>query len=134
MDVTPNQPVPGQSVSVALDFTPKENILGGTFEVDVEMFKINVKHADCDLCKDAGLTCPLAKGTKYTATLHYDLPAQVPHGLKVHAAVKFTDNNGEQLSCVDTKVTTASKTTVVSMLRSAATASDSDSESDTMEL
>jgi hypothetical protein len=119
---------------VAVDFTPSENLIGGHFEVDVKMFNIVIKHADFDLCKDAGLTCPLAKGKKVTATLKYNIPAQAPYNLKVDASVTFTDPSGSELSCIDSKVQTAPKTTIVSMTKSLRASSSGANDDDVSEI
>lgn len=90
----------GDTVSANVIFTPKEDITGGTLNVQIKKGAIPLYKDSVDICKDLGQTCPLPAGKQVTASVTQQIPSETPAG-KFTTHIVISDESGNQLSCID---------------------------------
>lgn len=106
VDFNPDEPAGGELLQVTLLGTNDEEVSGGTAKFTVTAFGIKVADISFDLCKDMGLTCPVAAQTSWKAGLNYTLPKlPIPAGLKADGQLVVTSTAGAELSCLNVVVT-----------------------------
>ncbi|KAL4897921.1 ML domain-containing protein [Aspergillus ambiguus] len=103
VDLTPNPPLPGQSLTIKASGTLRETIDEGAYVlVEVKYGLITLLKQKADLCEqiaNVDLKCPLEKGDM-TLTKRVDLPAHIPPGkYSVHADVFSKDD--ARITCLD---------------------------------
>ncbi|KAL5403296.1 Phosphatidylglycerol/phosphatidylinositol transfer protein [Paraphaeosphaeria minitans] len=107
VDLDPNPPLPGQTLSIAAkgDFS-KEIEEGSKMHLTVRynnlITLINQDADTCETVKKADLECPLKKG-EMKLTKDVDLPQQIPPGkYNVKAEVKTKD--GDAITCLTAEI------------------------------
>merc|ERR1711959_28426 len=115
VSVTPDSPIPGQSLTVAFTATPKQDVVAGDkYTITVKVFGVALGHVDFDFCTELGVTCPVKAGTagvEFAAT--YDVPSAAPGGVPLTAEFTGTTGTGTPFSCVDVDVTMGSPGTEI---------------------
>lgn len=103
--LNPDSPVPGKDLTVSIAASPKATITGGTASLKVTVLGITIATKNFDVCKDLGVTCPLAAGKAVTGTVTYNIPSAAPKGVKAHAEIDISDTTGKKLDCVGLDLT-----------------------------
>ncbi|KEY82116.1 peroxisomal 3 ketoacyl coA thiolase Kat1 [Aspergillus fumigatus] len=103
VDLVPNPPLPGQTLSINASGNLKERVEEGAYvalEVKYGLITLIKQTADlCEQIKNVDLECPLEKG-EMTLTKQVDLPSHIPPGkYNVHADVYTKD--GKKITCLD---------------------------------
>lgn len=76
--MSPDPPVHGKPLVVTFKGTSDADITAGTAHMEVHAFGVKVDSKDFDLCKQAGLTCPIKAGVAFTASIPYTVPGSAP--------------------------------------------------------
>jgi len=106
VDLDPNPPQPGSTLTIKAKGNFKEKIEGGKMHLQVKYGLITLINQDADLCETIGkadLTCPLEKG-EMSLTKDVDLPQQIPPGTYTVLADVF-DQDGKKITCLTSKIT-----------------------------
>ncbi|CAI6337456.1 unnamed protein product [Periconia digitata] len=106
VDLSPNPPQPGSTLTIKAKGNFKEKIEGGTMHLQVKYGLITLINQDADLCETIGkadLKCPLDKG-EMKLTKDVDLPAQIPPGTYTVLADVY-DNDKKKITCLTSKIT-----------------------------
>jgi len=103
IDITPDPVVSGQSVTVAINGTPDKDIADGTAKLTIKAFGVKIAEESFDVCKDMGVSCPLAAGQSMTASVAYTVPGAAPSGVTADAKVEVSGSIGE-ISCLDMSI------------------------------
>jgi hypothetical protein len=103
VDLTPNPPLPGQTLTIEAAGTLRERIeKGATVLLEVKYGLITLIRQTADLCEqieNVDLHCPLEKGDMVLKK-QVELPKQIPPGkYSVHADVY--NNDGVQVTCLE---------------------------------
>jgi len=102
VDLVPNPPQPGQTLTIQASGTLLETIeKGATVALEVKWGLITLIKQTVDLCeqlKNVDLECPLEKG-KMVLTKQVDLPNQIPPG-KYSVLADVYDKNQKQVTCL----------------------------------
>lgn len=103
VDLTPNPPLPGQTLTIEAKGTFHEKIdKGATVLLEVKYGLISLIRQSADLCEqieNVDLHCPLEKGDMVLKK-QVELPKQIPPGkYSVHADVY--NNDGKQVTCLE---------------------------------
>ncbi|KAJ5805131.1 hypothetical protein N7474_011018 [Penicillium riverlandense] len=102
VDLSPNPPKPGQSLTIKASGTLLDKIeKGATVSLEVKWGLITLVKQTVDLCdqiKNVDLTCPLEKG-KMVLTKKVDLPKQIPPGKYSVLADVYTKDQ-RQVTCL----------------------------------
>merc|ERR1711966_362333 len=86
--ITPENPIPGQNVTVAFTGTPTQTVSAPTQLVfAVKVYGVKVGHDDFDFCGELGVQCPVAAGTSATWSATYPVPSVAPGGIACTAEV-----------------------------------------------
>ena len=98
--ISPDPPEVGKNVTVTATVNMKEQVSGGTINVDIHVSFIHIKKT-LDLCatlEKAGKTCPIAAGSATTTITQH-----IPGSPKGHAkgTIKVNDDNGKEIACVE---------------------------------
>jgi C1A family cysteine protease len=109
VDLTPDPPVPGQDLKVQITATPTEAITAGTTSLDIKAFGVKIASLNFDLCKDMGLSCPIAAGKQIVGAVSYTIPSAAPAGITAEADATIKDGAGNELSCFTLSVKLGSK-------------------------
>jgi len=98
--ITPNPPVKGQTLTVALNATLDEIVQAGTISIDLKLGLITIVKIDLPLCSiiEPYEPCPVKPGP-INLSVSVDLPSQIPSG-HYTGNVKAVDQNNEQLACI----------------------------------
>jgi C1A family cysteine protease len=99
--ITPNPPVKGSDVTVAVSGTLDEQVTKGSVSYSVEYLGIKIYSATQSLCDDFKefITCPVAAGP-FKLSITEKIPSSVPKGTyKAH--VKLTDQQNQEITCID---------------------------------
>ncbi|KAJ4291695.1 Phosphatidylglycerol/phosphatidylinositol transfer protein [Kalmusia sp. IMI 367209] len=108
VDLSPNPPLPGETLSITAKGDFKEEIEEGskmhlTVRYNNLITLINQDADTCETVKKADLECPLKKG-EMKLTKDVDLPQQIPPGkYDVKAEVKTKD--GDLITCLTAQIT-----------------------------
>jgi len=81
-------------------------VTGGVIAINLKIDGIQFYNENLDLCDaalQAGLNCPLSVGA-HTLNINQEIPDEAPPG-KYDGTVKATDQNGQELACVEGKFT-----------------------------
>ena len=106
IELNPDPPSTGKNLDVSFTGTPSLGVTAATLTIDIKLHGVAVTSIDFDVCKDLGLTCPLASGVGFTAKASYSLPdVPLPPFLSITVESTFTSGN-TPLDCytLDTKV------------------------------
>ncbi|KAF9893818.1 Phosphatidylglycerol/phosphatidylinositol transfer protein [Aspergillus nanangensis] len=103
VDLSPNPPVPGQTLNIKASGTLRETIEDGAkvlLEVKYGLITLIKQEADlCEQITNVDLECPLEKGDMVLEK-QVDLPQHIPPGkYTVHADVLSKDN--KRVTCLD---------------------------------
>jgi len=106
VDLSPNPPVPGQSLSIKATGDFKEEV-GEGFKMHLQVkygliTLINQNADGCDTIKKGDLDCPLEKG-EMSLTKDVDLPREIPPGTYTVLADVFTAD-GDKITCLTAKI------------------------------
>ncbi|KAK5044721.1 hypothetical protein LTR84_010495 [Exophiala bonariae] len=106
VDLTPNPPVPGETLTIVGNGTFSKDIEpGATVFLQVKYGLITLIKQEADLCDNLGkidLSCPLKEGV-FTIKKEVDIPKQVPPGkYTVLADVNTVDK--EKITCMESTV------------------------------
>jgi len=106
VDISPNPPVPGQSLVIKASGTLKQDIEEGAYvNVEVKYGYIKLIHQTIDLCEHSGeldMECPVKKG-EIILTKEVELPKAIPPG-KYHATADVYNANDDPITCVTADV------------------------------
>ncbi|KAI9691278.1 MAG: Phosphatidylglycerol/phosphatidylinositol transfer protein [Bogoriella megaspora] len=106
VDLDPNPPAPGKTLSITAKGTLKEDIEeGAKVHLQVKYGLITLINQEADLCdyvKQVELSCPLEKGP-LTLGKDVDLPKQIPPGKYTVLADVFT-KDGDKITCLTATV------------------------------
>jgi len=107
VDLSPNPPKPGQTLTIQAKGDFKETIEeGAKVHIHVKYGLITLINQEADLCDSLGnvdLTCPLEKG-EMSLTKNVDLPSQIPPGTYTVLADVYTKDN-KRITCLQSKIT-----------------------------
>ncbi|KAJ5465418.1 hypothetical protein N7530_009205 [Penicillium desertorum] len=102
VDLAPNPPLPGQTLTISAKGTLLERIeKGATVNLEVKWGLITLIKQTVDLCdelKNVDLECPLEKG-KMVLTKEVDLPKQIPPG-KYSVLADVYNKEQNQVTCL----------------------------------
>lgn len=106
VDLSPNPPLPGQTLDIKASGTVKKTILPGAYlSVTVKYGLITLVHKTFDLCEQIGnvdLECPIEDG-QLEVVKSVDLPSAIPPGTyNVMADVYTLDD--EPITCLTASV------------------------------
>ena len=104
--ITPDPPQRGSAITITGVFTLDEEVTGGNIQLTLSINNIPFVNLPLDLCdaaQQAGLSCPLSKGN-HSVSISEDIPYLAPPG-NYSGNAKATDQNGQELACVDAKFT-----------------------------
>ncbi|KAF2748601.1 phosphatidylglycerol/phosphatidylinositol transfer protein precursor [Sporormia fimetaria CBS 119925] len=106
VDLSPNPPQPGHTLSIKASGDFKEKIEeGAKVHIQVKYGLITLINQESDLCdalSNVDLKCPLDKG-EMTLTKDVDLPKQIPPGKYTVLADVFT-KDGDKITCLTATV------------------------------
>ncbi|EEQ91301.1 phosphatidylglycerol/phosphatidylinositol transfer protein [Blastomyces dermatitidis ER-3] len=107
VDLSPNPPVPGQTLTITASGTFHKQVdEGSKVQIQVKYGLIRLVNQEADLCdeiKNVDLECPLEKGnTSFTKKV--DLPKEIPPGRYTVLADVYT-NKKERITCLQAEVT-----------------------------
>ncbi|KAK7007794.1 ML domain-containing protein [Favolaschia claudopus] len=83
LQVTPDPPQPGKSLTITVEGEARETIEDGAYvDVTVKVGRIKILQREFDICEEAlkanaSVTCPVEKG-EYTVTQTVELPREIP--------------------------------------------------------
>lgn len=100
--ITPDPPQKGKNVEVNASITFDEEVTGGKIEIKAKYGIIPVYSGTLDLCdtlKEVDMECPIKKGDQ-TIVVNEEIPDVIPGGHYTGSA-KVTDQNGNELGCID---------------------------------
>lgn len=105
VDLTPNPPLPGKTLTIQATGTLNEKIEEGAYvNLEVKYGLITLVRQTADLCEqivNVDLECPLEKG-EMTLTKQVELPRQIPPGkYTVHADVYTKDD--KHVTCLQAR-------------------------------
>ncbi|KAF2235646.1 putative phosphatidylglycerol/phosphatidylinositol transfer protein [Viridothelium virens] len=107
VDLDPNPPAPGKTLSITAQGTLNEDIEeGAKVHLQVKYGLITLINQEANLCdyvKEVDLSCPLKKGDLELGK-QVDLPKQVPPGKYTVLADVFT-KDGDKITCLTATVT-----------------------------
>ncbi|KAF8476843.1 ML domain-containing protein [Kalaharituber pfeilii] len=102
VDISPNPPVPGATLTITATGTLKEEVGAGAYiDVEVKYGYIKLIHQQIDFCENAGqvdLACPIKEGD-LSLTKKVDLPKAIPPG-KYHVSANAWNADGEHITCL----------------------------------
>ncbi|CEJ53892.1 Phosphatidylglycerol/phosphatidylinositol transfer protein [Penicillium brasilianum] len=102
VDLSPNPPLPGETLTITASGTFHETITEGAIvNVEVKWGVITLVKQTMDLCdqiENVDLKCPLEKG-KMTLTKQVDLPKQIPPGRYSVLADVYTEDK-RKVTCL----------------------------------
>jgi hypothetical protein len=102
VDLSPNPPLPGETLTITASGTFHETITEGAIvNVEVKWGVITLVKQTMDLCdqiENVDLKCPLEKG-RMTLTKQVDLPKQIPPGRYSVLADVYTEDN-RKVTCL----------------------------------
>ncbi|KAF2201070.1 hypothetical protein GQ43DRAFT_372359 [Delitschia confertaspora ATCC 74209] len=106
VDLSPNPPQPGKTLSIKANGNLKEVIeKGAKVHLQVKYGLITLINQEADLCDtldNVDLKCPLEKGDM-SLTKDVDLPKEIPPGTYSVLADVFTEK-GDKITCLTAKV------------------------------
>ncbi|KAF1995255.1 ml domain-containing protein [Amniculicola lignicola CBS 123094] len=106
VDLAPNPPKAGETLSIKASGTIKEKIEeGATIHLQVKYGLITLINQQADLCEhlsEVDLECPLEKGDM-DLTKDVDLPKQIPPGKYTVLADVF-DKDGKRITCLTSTI------------------------------
>jgi hypothetical protein len=106
VDLSPNPPSPGETLSIKASGTFKEKVEeGAKVHLQVKYGLITLINQESDLCEAVGkvdLECPLDKGDM-SLTKDVDLPKQIPPGKYTVLADVFT-KDGDKITCLTAQI------------------------------
>lgn len=130
IDVTPDPVIVGGELSVAIKGNSKIELNGGTAHLHVKALGVQVASIDFDVCKDLGVTCPIAPGP-WEGKITYKVPGEAPGtcthdlpfvallfgirqkatleciclgGITADCTIETSDPNGDKVSCTELKI------------------------------
>lgn len=106
VDLDPNPPQPGSTLTIKAKGNFKEKIEGGYMHLQVKYGLITLINQTADLCETIGkadLKCPLEKG-EMSLTKDVDLPREIPPGTYTVLADVY-DNDDNKITCLTSKIT-----------------------------
>jgi len=106
VDLDPNPPKPGNTLSIVATGNVKEEIEdGATIHLSVKYGLITIIRTTRDFCEDVpnvGLECPIQKG-ELKLTKDVDIPKEVPPG-KYSVVADLQTKDGKTLTCLTATV------------------------------
>ncbi|PGH00874.1 hypothetical protein GX51_05538 [Blastomyces parvus] len=107
VDLSPNPPVPGQTLTIKASGTFSKQVEEGSkVQIQVKYGLIRLINQEADLCeeiKNVDLECPLEKGNM-SFTKQVDLPKEIPPGRYTVLADVYTKEK-ERITCLQAEVT-----------------------------
>lgn len=106
----PDPPVVGKTLSVTFSGQAPKTVAitdGAAAQLEVQVFGITIATVNFDVCKDMGVSCPVAAGAPFKGTVTYQIPSAAPASTSATAKVMVKDASGAALSCVELSVTLA---------------------------
>ncbi|RPA73407.1 phosphatidylinositol transfer protein [Ascobolus immersus RN42] len=102
VDLVPNPPLPGQTLSISAAGTVKKPILEGSYiSLSVKYGYIKLIQQELDLCEnvhEVGLECPIAPGDLLLQK-EVDLPKAIPPG-KYTVLANVYNQDDDQITCL----------------------------------
>uniref|UniRef100_A0A7S3WKB2 MD-2-related lipid-recognition domain-containing protein n=1 Tax=Strombidinopsis acuminata TaxID=141414 RepID=A0A7S3WKB2_9SPIT len=110
LQVKPDEPVPGEPVSVLVNVLPDVQIAQASIHIRVELFGVPVPGADLtlDLCKVH--SCPIPANKNASVDITYSISKLVPSGIMPTILVNMTNTSKppqSQLGCFQFEVSIA---------------------------
>lgn len=107
VNLTPNPPIPGQTLKIEATGNLKQDVLDGAYvnlQVKYGLIRLVNQRADlCEQIKNVDLECPLKNGvTKIVKEV--DIPVEIPPGTYTVLADAFTVDD-EHITCLTATVT-----------------------------
>ncbi|XP_004344261.1 phospholipid transfer protein [Capsaspora owczarzaki ATCC 30864] len=100
VQITPDPPVKGKSVTIAAAGNLDKNITSGSINLSIKFGIIPVLSKSVDLCTvDPTHPCPLPAGPIVISQTE-DIPSSVPSG-HYTGTVKVTDQDNQEVACID---------------------------------
>ncbi|KAK2759502.1 Phosphatidylglycerol/phosphatidylinositol transfer protein [Arachnomyces sp. PD_36] len=107
VDLSPNPPVPGQTLTIKAHGTLAQDVEeGAKVQLQVKYGLIRLVNQEADLCeqiKNVDMSCPLKKGP-LTITKEVDIPSAIPGG-KYSVLADANTKDNERLTCLEATVT-----------------------------
>ena len=95
--LTPDPPVPGQTLVIAINGTFSQQQNAGTASLTVLYSGVQVQTQTVDLCKFTN--CPIPANEPFLASNSADLPSYAPSGA-YETHVSITDSNKNEIGCL----------------------------------
>lgn len=89
----------GKEFVVTVHATPNAVLDGGEIVMVVKAMGVAVSSRSFKICKDIGLTCPVAPQQKVTALFHFPVPWYAIT-MKADVVITASDKLGQSLACV----------------------------------
>ncbi|PGH35937.1 hypothetical protein GX50_01262 [[Emmonsia] crescens] len=107
VDLSPNPPVPGQTLTITASGTFSKQVdEGSKVQIQVKYGLIRLINQEADLCEEitnVDLKCPLEKG-RMSFSKQVDLPKEIPPGKYTVLADVYTKEK-ERITCLQAEVT-----------------------------